>query len=161
MVFIALSAICLPFVTPALRRVCLPYVPATTTQLENIQSALKYHGSKPGTKSKLVDIGNFFFNFERKNNKNFFTNRQEFRSHQLCFQQKFMNNSDDNITFFWQQPNDRGILEFPVGKAADFAYLQCAFQSLKKVSRIDVFQVLFYFFFIRLISPLSKTILLQ
>ena len=58
-VFIALSAICLPFVTPALRRVCLPYVPATTTQLENIQSALKYHGSKPGTKSKLVDIGNF------------------------------------------------------------------------------------------------------
>ena len=57
--FIALSAICLPFVTPALRRVCLPYVPATTTQLENILSALKYHGSKPGTKSKLVDIGNF------------------------------------------------------------------------------------------------------
>ena len=57
--FIALSAICLPFVTPALRRVCLPYVPATTTQLENIQSALKYHGSKPGTRSKLVDIGNF------------------------------------------------------------------------------------------------------
>ena len=71
--FIALSAICLPFVTPALRRVCLPYVPATTTQLENIQSALKYHGSKPGTKSQLVDIGNFFFNVERKNkNKNYF-----------------------------------------------------------------------------------------
>jgi len=27
---IALSLICLPFVTPALRKVCLPYVPATS-----------------------------------------------------------------------------------------------------------------------------------
>ena len=30
------------------------YIPATTTQLNNIQSALKYHGIP---KSKLVDIG--------------------------------------------------------------------------------------------------------
>ena len=52
---IAISAICLPFVTPALRRVCLPYVPATTNQLENIQNALKRHGHPKG--SKLVDIG--------------------------------------------------------------------------------------------------------
>lgn len=50
---IALSAICLPFVTPALRKVCLPYVPATTTQLENIQTALKSFSSG----SKLIDIG--------------------------------------------------------------------------------------------------------
>ena len=55
---LALSAICLPFVTPALRRICLPYVPATNTQLDNILSALRNHGSTPGSKSKLVDIGN-------------------------------------------------------------------------------------------------------
>jgi 2-polyprenyl-3-methyl-5-hydroxy-6-metoxy-1,4-benzoquinol methylase len=53
---LGLSAICLPFVTPALRRVCLPYVPATTTQIANIQTALKRHGHKNGSK-RLVDIG--------------------------------------------------------------------------------------------------------
>ena len=52
---LALSTICIPFVTPALRRICLPYVPATTTQLENIQKALQKFGHKRG--SKLVDIG--------------------------------------------------------------------------------------------------------
>ena len=41
--------------TPALRRICLPYVPATTTQLENIQKALQKFGHTRG--SKLVDIG--------------------------------------------------------------------------------------------------------
>ena len=30
---IALSAICLPFVTPALRRICLPYVPGMSQPL--------------------------------------------------------------------------------------------------------------------------------
>ena len=30
---LAVTALCVPFVTPALRRVCLPYVPATTTQV--------------------------------------------------------------------------------------------------------------------------------
>ena len=53
---IALSAICLPFVTPALRRICLPYVPATTSQIENIQKALKAFGNS-NTGSRLVDIG--------------------------------------------------------------------------------------------------------
>ena len=53
---IALSLICLPFVTPALRKVCLPYVPATTTQVENVMKALvKYPGSN--TFGKLVDLG--------------------------------------------------------------------------------------------------------
>lgn len=46
-----LSGICVPFVTPALRRVCLPYVPATTKQVENVISALK------GRSGSLIDIG--------------------------------------------------------------------------------------------------------
>nr|ACO15041.1 C16orf24 homolog [Caligus clemensi] len=50
---IALSGICLPFVTPALRRICLPYVPATDTQISNVVRALQ--GRPKGT--KLVDIG--------------------------------------------------------------------------------------------------------
>ena len=48
---IALSALCLPFVTPALRRVCLPYVPATDVQVANVLRALK------GRTGSLVDIG--------------------------------------------------------------------------------------------------------
>ena len=47
----ALSALCLPFVTPALRRVCLPYVPATDVQVANVLRALK------GRTGSLVDIG--------------------------------------------------------------------------------------------------------
>ncbi|KAJ6638337.1 ATP synthase subunit C lysine N-methyltransferase [Pseudolycoriella hygida] len=49
---IAFSVICGPFVAPAFRKYCLPYVPATTTQLENILSVLKH--SKTG---RLLDIG--------------------------------------------------------------------------------------------------------
>lgn len=47
----ALSALCLPFVTPALRRVCLPYVPATDVQVANVLRALR------GRTGSLVDIG--------------------------------------------------------------------------------------------------------
>lgn len=50
-VAVALSAICLPFVTPALRKVCLPYVPATDTQVSNVLKALS---SRSGT---ILDIG--------------------------------------------------------------------------------------------------------
>lgn len=46
-----LSAICMPFVSPALRRVCLPYVPATTSQVENIFRGLA------GRKGNLIDLG--------------------------------------------------------------------------------------------------------
>ena len=59
---LALSAICLPFVTPALRRVCLPYVPATDKQVENVFKALA-RGNTTSTSSSsakrptLVDIG--------------------------------------------------------------------------------------------------------
>ena len=37
---LAITTICVPFVLPALRKVCLPYVPATTTQLDNVRRAL-------------------------------------------------------------------------------------------------------------------------
>ncbi|XP_043481436.1 ATP synthase subunit C lysine N-methyltransferase [Leptopilina heterotoma] len=46
-----LSVICIPFVSPALRKVCLPYVPATTKQVENIFKALS------GRRGTLIDLG--------------------------------------------------------------------------------------------------------
>lgn len=48
---LALSVICLPFVSPALRRVCLPYVPATTSQVDNVLRALR------GRSGRFVDLG--------------------------------------------------------------------------------------------------------
>lgn len=48
---VALYAVAAPFVTPALRKVCLPFVPATTTQVENVLMVLR---ARTGT---LVDIG--------------------------------------------------------------------------------------------------------
>ncbi|XP_066994258.1 ATP synthase subunit C lysine N-methyltransferase [Anabrus simplex] len=48
---VALSVVCLPFVSPALRRVCLPYVPATGTQVSNVLMALS------GRQGRLVDLG--------------------------------------------------------------------------------------------------------
>ena len=55
-VAVALSAICLPFVTPALRKVCLPFVPATDTQVANVFRALG-EPPVPSGRRKLVDIG--------------------------------------------------------------------------------------------------------
>merc|ERR1712037_969882 len=48
---LGVTALTVPFLLPALRRVCLPFVPATTTQVENVMTALR---GKGGT---LVDIG--------------------------------------------------------------------------------------------------------
>ncbi|KAM9576171.1 ATP synthase subunit C lysine N-methyltransferase isoform 2-T4 [Guaruba guarouba] len=48
---VALYGVVLPFVTPALRRVCLPFVPATSTQIQNV---LKMLENRSGS---LVDIG--------------------------------------------------------------------------------------------------------
>lgn len=48
---VALSVIAAPFVTPALRKVCLPYVPATTEQVNNVLRALR------GRSGRLVDLG--------------------------------------------------------------------------------------------------------
>merc|ERR550517_1439121 len=47
---LGVTALTVPFLLPALRRVCLPFVPATTTQVENVVTALRKSGS-------LVDIG--------------------------------------------------------------------------------------------------------
>lgn len=46
-----LTIICVPFVSPALRKYCLPYIPATDTQVNNVFKAL---GSRKG---KLIDLG--------------------------------------------------------------------------------------------------------
>ncbi|KAM6089291.1 ATP synthase subunit C lysine N-methyltransferase isoform 3-T3 [Chlamydotis macqueenii] len=48
---VALYAVVTPFVTPALRKVCLPFVPATSAQIQNV---LKMLEKRSGS---LVDIG--------------------------------------------------------------------------------------------------------
>ncbi|KAL4635157.1 protein FAM173B [Arapaima gigas] len=48
---VALYAVATPFVTPALRKLCLPFVPATPAQVRNVLRAVQRGG---GT---LVDIG--------------------------------------------------------------------------------------------------------
>ncbi|XP_034947107.1 ATP synthase subunit C lysine N-methyltransferase [Chelonus insularis] len=48
---LTLSIICLPFVSPAFRKVCLPYVPATTQQIKNVLQALQ------GRSGTLIDLG--------------------------------------------------------------------------------------------------------
>lgn len=48
---VALYAVVTPFVTPALRKVCLPFVPATSAQIQNV---LKMLENRSGS---LVDIG--------------------------------------------------------------------------------------------------------
>ncbi|KAK6024279.1 SPX domain protein [Ostertagia ostertagi] len=51
---IGISFAAIPFLTPALRRVCIPYVPATPPQLKNVSRALAEHIPKP---SPLIDLG--------------------------------------------------------------------------------------------------------
>lgn len=54
-VVIGLVAITTPFVTPALRKVCLPYVPATERQIANVlQMCRPVQG---GVGKSLVDLG--------------------------------------------------------------------------------------------------------
>ncbi|KAL0966109.1 hypothetical protein UPYG_G00291040 [Umbra pygmaea] len=48
---VALYAVAGPFVAPALRKVCLPFVPATSTQVENVLKVLQERSGS------LVDIG--------------------------------------------------------------------------------------------------------
>ncbi|XP_057566161.1 ATP synthase subunit C lysine N-methyltransferase isoform X7 [Hippopotamus amphibius kiboko] len=48
---VAVYAVATPFITPALRRICLPFVPATTKQVENVVKMLR------GRRGPLVDIG--------------------------------------------------------------------------------------------------------
>lgn len=48
---LGVSIVCIPFVSPALRKVCLPYVPATTEQLSAVAKALANRSGK------LLDVG--------------------------------------------------------------------------------------------------------
>lgn len=48
---LGVSVICIPFISPALRKVCLPYVPATTEQLTGVKKALT------GRTGRLLDVG--------------------------------------------------------------------------------------------------------
>ena len=50
-VLAGICAVSTPFVSPALRKVCLPYVPATNRQVQNVMQLLK---DKPG---HVVDLG--------------------------------------------------------------------------------------------------------
>lgn len=48
---VAVYAVATPFITPALRKICLPFVPATTKQIENVVKTLQ------SRRGPLVDIG--------------------------------------------------------------------------------------------------------
>ncbi|MFH4977133.1 hypothetical protein AB6A40_003842 [Gnathostoma spinigerum] len=50
---VVLTAVTVPFVLPAFRRVCIPFVPATTQQIKNVLMAL----SKCNNLKSLVDLG--------------------------------------------------------------------------------------------------------
>lgn len=53
---IGLTVVCLPFVSPALRKHCLPYVPATTQQVKNVLYAVQKEN--PSSRNvRLLDIG--------------------------------------------------------------------------------------------------------
>lgn len=51
---LTLTALCVPFVTPALRKICIPYVPATPQQLKNVAEVLSVCSTEI---SPLVDLG--------------------------------------------------------------------------------------------------------
>lgn len=48
---VAVYAVATPFITPALRAVCVPFVPATAKQVENVLKALR------SRRGPLVDVG--------------------------------------------------------------------------------------------------------
>ncbi|XP_055475002.1 ATP synthase subunit C lysine N-methyltransferase isoform X2 [Psammomys obesus] len=48
---VTVYAVATPFITPALRKVCLPFVPATSKQIENVVKMLQHR------RGSLVDIG--------------------------------------------------------------------------------------------------------
>ena len=50
---VGVSAVAVPFLSPALRRVCLPYVPATSSQIANVLQALSHCHPK----KRILDLG--------------------------------------------------------------------------------------------------------
>ena len=53
---VGLVAVTTPFITPALRKVCLPYVPATDKQIVNVLKMCRARVNA-GTTVKLADLG--------------------------------------------------------------------------------------------------------
>ena len=57
--FGAISAICLPFISPAVRKYCIPYIPATNKQVNNVIKLCKQiklqHSNQMGL--KVCDLG--------------------------------------------------------------------------------------------------------
>ena len=57
--FGAITAICLPFISPAVRKYCIPYIPATNKQVNNVIKVckqIKLHHSNKKT-FKVCDLG--------------------------------------------------------------------------------------------------------
>lgn len=57
---IGFTALTIPFITPAFRRIVLPFVPATNTQIENVLKAIEFRRpfESPLTKElKIIDLG--------------------------------------------------------------------------------------------------------
>jgi len=52
--FVTVTALTIPFILPALRKICLPYVPATTQQVENVMTLL---GSRVSPGGRVIDLG--------------------------------------------------------------------------------------------------------
>lgn len=51
---VSLTALSVPFVTPALRRVCIPYVPASDIQIQNVKRLLTKCSAPI---SPIIDLG--------------------------------------------------------------------------------------------------------
>jgi len=52
--FVTVTALTVPFILPAVRRICLPYVPATTLQVNNVMTLL---GSRVSPGARVIDLG--------------------------------------------------------------------------------------------------------
>lgn len=55
---IGASIVCYSFVAPAFRKYCLPYVPATTTQVQNVLTALRLPLTAPHRGNAALAAGN-------------------------------------------------------------------------------------------------------
>lgn len=53
---LGITAACVPFVSPAFRRVCLPFVPATDAQIRNLRAALTT-SVRPPPAARVLDLG--------------------------------------------------------------------------------------------------------
>lgn len=55
-VIVGLYAVVFPFVSPALRKICLPFVPATNAQVQNVMTALRRIRRRT-TNENVIDLG--------------------------------------------------------------------------------------------------------